>query len=55
MTPAIVTVDSALLYTKSAYARAFGINRVKLDEMIREREVKTLPIKGGVIVVAERR
>lgn len=51
---ALITVDPKLLYTKSEYAKAFGINRVKLDQDIKDRKVKTLAVKGGVIVVAER-
>ena len=50
-----ITIEPALLYTKSKYARDYGLNRVKLDEMIRERKVKTLAIKGSTLVVAERR
>lgn len=52
---ATISIDPNLLYTKSEYSRSFGINRTTLDQKIRDKEIKTLPIKGGVIVVAERR
>lgn len=51
---ALISIDPSLLYTKTEYARAFGINRVKLDQDIKEKKVKTLAVRGGVIVVAQR-
>lgn len=51
---ALITIDPTLLFTKSEYARAFGLNRVALDQQIREKKIKTLPVRGGLLVVAER-
>lgn len=50
----LISIDPSLLYTKSEYARAFGINRVLLDQKIKDKQIKTLLVKGGVLVMAER-
>ena len=50
-----VTLDPTLAYTKSEYAKAFGISRVTLDKRIRAREVKTVEVNGTVLILSERR
>lgn len=51
---AVISIDPKRLYTKAEYARAYNINRVKLDALIKAKAIKTLPVNGGVLVVAER-
>ncbi len=50
-----VPFDPALLnrmYTKTEYAKDFGITRRTLDKRISRGEVETIPIRGTTIVLA---
>lgn len=38
------------LYTKSAYHKEFGIDRVTLDRRIKKGEIKTLKVNGTILV-----
>lgn len=40
------------MYTKSKYAETYNIDRKTLDKRIRDGEIQTLPIKGGIVVLA---
>jgi DNA-binding Xre family transcriptional regulator len=42
----------ARMYTKSKYAKDFGISRGTLDNRIKRGEIETIEVKGGTIVLA---
>lgn len=53
MPAATISIDPKLTYTKSAYARAFGVNRTTLDKDIAERKIKTIEVRGTILVIAK--
>lgn len=47
----LITIHPDKLYTKSAYAKEFGLSRVTLDKRIKDKEIRSIKINGAIIVV----
>lgn len=47
-----ITIKPEKLYTKTEYSKAFGISFPTLNKKIETKEIKSLKIKGGIIVIA---
>ncbi len=45
-----ISINPDKLYTKSEYSRKFGINRVTIDRRIKEGSLKTLKVRGVVLI-----
>jgi len=48
-----VNINLNKIYTKSAYSKEVGMNRVRLDKEIKEGNIKSLRVKGTVLVIAK--
>lgn len=46
-----ITINPEKLYTKSQYFKEFGTNRVKIDELIRQKELKTIKVNGTTLII----
>ena len=49
-----IVIDPEATYTKAEYARAYGLHRMAVDQQIRDKKIKTLKIKGSMLILAER-
>jgi len=49
-----VTFDPKLAYTKAAYCRAYPQDPKTLDKKIASKDVRSIKINGGVIVLADK-
>ena len=47
-----ITVNPDKLYTKTQYFKDFGVNRVKIDELIKTNELKSIKVKGTTLIIA---
>jgi DNA invertase Pin-like site-specific DNA recombinase len=47
-----ITIEPDKIYTKSEYAKAYNISRATLNKRIESKQVKSLRIRGGVLVIA---
>lgn len=48
-----ITIDPKNLFTKSEYHKKFGVNRVKIDYMIKTKELKTIEVNGTTLIIAK--
>jgi len=48
-----ITIDPKRLYTKSEYHKKFGINRVRIDYLIKTRELKTIEVQGTTLIIVK--
>lgn len=47
-----VTIIPKNTYTKTAYSKAYSINRMAIDRMIKAKDLKTLEINGTTLILA---
>lgn len=47
-----VSINPDKLFTKSEYSKVFGISRPTVDKMIKEKQLKTLKVKGTTLIIA---
>ena len=47
-----VVIDTKRLYTKSEYAKDFGMTRVTIDKHIKEKKIKAVKINGTTLIIA---
>lgn len=48
-----ITINPDKLYTKTQYFKEFGVNRVKIDEMIKNKDLKSLQVNGTTLIIAK--
>lgn len=48
-----VTIIPEQTYTKGEYAKAYNISRPTIDKKIKNKEIETVKIKGGLIILAK--
>lgn len=48
----LITINPDKVYTKSEYAKAYNISRPTLNKKILSREIKSIKIKGCILVIA---
>lgn len=48
-----IAINPKFTYTKTEYARAYGLNMKQLAQKIANREVQTLPVQGTVLIIAK--
>lgn len=46
----LLKVDRTKLITQSEYAKKLGLTRGAVNHMIRDKRVKTVPIKGATLI-----
>jgi predicted DNA-binding transcriptional regulator AlpA len=46
-----LVIDTSRLWTKTAYSNKFGISRATLDKRIKEKEIPSVKVHGGILVV----
>jgi len=46
-----ILINPQKLFTKSEYHKRFGTNRVKIDQMIKDKELKTITVKGTTLIL----
>lgn len=46
-----ISINPEKTYTKSEYHKVFGISRPTIDKMIKDKRLKSVKIKGGVIIL----
>ena len=46
-----VLIDPQKTFTKSEYHKKFGINRVKIDQMIKDRDLKSIIVNGTTLII----
>ena len=46
-------IDRTKLFTQAEYAREKGLHRSRINQMITEKKLKTVKIKGAVLVYDE--
>ena len=46
-----IKLDPNKTYTKSEYSKIFSISRPTIDRMIKDGELKTLKVKGTVLIL----
>ena len=47
-----ITIEPDKVFTKTEYSRAYNISRPTLNKKIITKEVKSLKIKGAVLIIA---
>lgn len=47
-----ISINPDRIYTKSMYSKVFSISRPTVDKYIKEGKIKTLKIKGAVLILA---
>lgn len=48
-----ILIDPQNVFTKTEYHKTFGINRVKIDQLIKEKELKTINVKGTTLIIVK--
>jgi len=48
-----IIINPQKTYTKTEYHKTFGINRVKIDQLIKDKELKTINVKGTTLIVVK--
>lgn len=46
-----ILINPDKIFTKSEYHKTKGINRVKIDQMIKDKELKTIVVKGTTLII----
>jgi predicted DNA-binding transcriptional regulator AlpA len=46
-----LSINPERTYTKTAYHKKYGISRPTIDKMIEEKKLKSIKIKGAIIIV----
>lgn len=46
-------IDRSKLITQSEYAKLKGLTRQRINQMVKARELKTVEIKGAVLIYLE--
>jgi hypothetical protein len=52
MQPNTITIEPEKVYTKTEYSKAYNISRPTLNKKIQTKEVKSLRVKGAVLIIA---
>ena len=47
-----ITIEPDKVYTKTEYAKAYNISRPTLNKKIQTKEVKSLKVKGAILIIA---
>jgi len=48
-----ILINPQKTFTKTEYHRVFGINRVKIDQLIKDKELKTINVKGTTLIIVK--
>jgi len=48
-----IIINPEQTYTKGEYAKAYNISRPTIDKKIKNKEIDTVKIKGGLIILAK--
>lgn len=48
-----ITINPNYLYTKEKYSEAYNISRPTINKRIETKEIKSMKINGGVIIIAK--
>lgn len=48
-----ILIKPSLLYTKEKYSEAYNISRPTINKRIETKEIKSIKINGGVIIIAQ--
>ena len=48
-----VNINPNKLYTKTEYSKVFDISRPTIDKRIKLKEIKSLKIKGAVLIISD--
>jgi len=46
-----ILIDPQKTFTKSEYHKKFGVNRVKIDQMIKDKDLATIQVKGTTLII----
>lgn len=46
-----IRINPERLYTKSEYHRKTGMSRMTIDKKITDKELKTLKVKGAILII----
>ena len=47
-----ISINPERTYTKSMYSKVYSISRPTIDKYIKEGRIKTLNIKGAILILA---
>lgn len=48
-----VKVSIRKLYTRRAYARYLGLTEARICQLMKQKEIRTIPINGGELIYVE--
>ncbi len=46
-----LSINPERTYTKTAYHKKYGVSRPTIDKMIKDKTLKSIKIKGAIIIV----